>query len=336
MRTFTVEVLAEPFALGLKETLGPYTVNSGNPAAVSNPGYVDLPTIIGDVPAPLLYWDAASSGHVQRTVVMASGSSVPAVTWAQAEDTTEMAYGADTSNPGGAASGAMSGTGSTNYVRTTFAGTTSTPSRVQWDDVAVRGRHRVIAFARGAGTTGVNRAWCSLLRSATYIQIGSKTEFSQDTVRRMVDLGVFYWPGDDLHNPSLLTPPPTNRNVYFGAERVSGSATLEWDAFMLLPAGGQTGVAVTSLATGMFTQYLVLDGDREIAYSAASSGDPTGGAIQLEPSAVVGGFPSLHPGKSNRLFVLSSSAEDYCLVGSTTTVNLAYWPRYVHVRPAST
>jgi hypothetical protein len=334
MREFTIEVLAEPFALGLPETLGPYTINN-NPAAGSNPCYVDLPTILGDVAAPMTYWDEAASGHLKRTIVMASGTSVPALAWVQAEDTTNVSYGADTSNPGGAANAAMSGSGSTNYVRTTFAGTTSSPARVQWDDVAAAGRHRVIAFARGAGSTGVNKVWCSLLRSATYLQTGNKTEISQDTVRRALDLGVFDWPNDAASGVGIV-PPGTDRNVYFGAERVSGSATLEWDAFVLLPAGGQVGLVVSTLMTSMLTQYLVLDGENDAAYSAASAGDPTAGAIQLEQSQVTGALPSVHPNKSNRLHVVSSSAQDYCLVGSSTTVNLAYWPRYVMVRPVST
>lgn len=52
-RFFELQILAEPFAYGLQEDAGTFTV-ANDPAAVSNPMYFDLTGLKGDVDTPLI------------------------------------------------------------------------------------------------------------------------------------------------------------------------------------------------------------------------------------------------------------------------------------------
>lgn len=339
MRDFTVELLAEPFALGLKETLGPYTINN-DPEAASNPCYIDLPTILGDVAAPLTYWDEASGGatYLSRIIAMRSGTNA-GDSFEQAEDAAGMLAGIDTANPGGGPDAAMSGSGTNNYMRTSFATDASMAPRLTWV-VNQSGRFRVLMFVRRSANTGTINLRCVLNRSATALDTGESVTLPGSTSRQLVDLGVFTWPAIVTVGQSGDVNPVAGRSLDFEAERVSGTDTLDWDVAILIPAGDQPYGAETTQAFATLNTYqrLVVDGSGDAVYSANANTDPTTGGPALDSATMAGQLPSVKPDAANRLHVISyaSGASGVCGVTTSTTVNLAYWPAYLHVRPVST
>jgi hypothetical protein len=348
MRTFTIEVLAEPFALGLKETLGPYTINN-NPAAGTNPGYVDLPTIIGDVAAPVTYWDAASGGSNYMTRLVAShrgaSATVTAVTTARQLEGVGASLGTDTTNPGGGPDAAMSGTTANNYVRTSFATNAAMTWRVSVSPSQPGGLYRIVAAVRRTGTTSTLR-----IRGTTSALeggwTGSEITLPSTTNRQLVDLGIVHWPTSE---PVGYTGPggtATPASLRFEASRTGGTDSLDWDAAFFIPAGGQVGTVSTAMlvhgdrTTGSEPQ-LVLDGVTERTFKTPSAANPTTTAVEQRQVGAMGGFPEVAPNVANRLYVLSwwqgdGSVAPLAGVTTTTTVNLAYWPRYLRVRPVST
>jgi hypothetical protein len=55
------------------------------------------------------------------------------------------------------------------------------------------------------------------------------------------------------------------------------------------------------------------------------------------PAAVAGGFPSISPGVTNRMFFIRRAGQGATVTKSETTAIVAtYWPRYLLVRPATT
>ncbi len=344
MRTITVELLAEPFALGLKESLGPYTVNN-DPAAGSNPCYVDLPTILGDVPADFVYWDSASGGstYMSRVVASHSGTSAAVTGVAAFTQAESMSLGTDTTNPGGGPDAAMSGAGTNNFRRTSFATNAALIWRVLASSVTQpAGAYRIFVAVRRSGTTSTIqvRGSMSALNGGW---LGDLVTLENSTSRQLVDLGVVNWPdarpvGYAGVNGQCVA------GVYFEASRVGGSDTLDWDAAIFVPAGGQNDSAaammlVQSTSATSSTGRLVLDGLSGQAFKTSTVANPTTTAVEHIPVAASGGFPRVSPNASNRLYVVSwhrATGSAVAGVTTTTTVDLAYWPRYLFVRPVST
>lgn len=346
MRTVTVELLAMPFALGAMETLGAYVI-ANNPAAATNPGYVDLPAILGDVPADLVYWDSASGGasYMARCIAMHSGgAAVSTVTTAvQAES---MSAGSDTSNPGGGPDAAMSGTGVNNFMRTTFATTSIlNADRLTASSVAQPGgRYRLYVAVRRSGTSSTLQVRAILSNTAVVSvvgQIGRTVTLPATTSRQMVDLGIFSWPEVAGVGVSGVAGTSTAR-IALQAGRTGGTDSLDWDCLIIVPAGGQpdsTGsmMLVNSPNTSPAGPRIVLDGANDQAFTTTSSSNPTTTAVPHVATSASGAFPKVAPGNANRLYVQSFAATTPAAgVTTTTTVTLAYWPRYLLVRPTST
>lgn len=345
MRTITIEVLAEPFALGLKESLGPYTVNN-DPAAGSNGCFVDLPTIIGDVPAPLVLWDNAAGDAGRYLVSTAAATAVP-FSWTQAESVT---LGTDTTNTGGAADAAMSGAGTTNYRRTSFATDATMRVRLTWTVPATAiGQFRVMALVRGTSTSGTYSIAASANPGSSGLWIsgqGEQVTFAGaiGSPRCLLDLGLV----NLSPTPALQTGYGSVANtaattsLYLFASRLTGANSLDWDAIILLPVGGQPGEAITptTLITTGVPSNPVIDSISETVVARTVAGDPTTGAATIDrafgQATVVGAFPRVCPGAANRLFFLRVTSADESPVTTTTVMSGAYWPCYLLVRPVST
>lgn len=361
MRGLTVELPAEPFALGLKESLGPFTINN-NPAAGSNPCYAALPTIIGDVPAPLVLWDNPSGGstYTSRLVAVHASSTAATVTGVttlvQAESMTP--GGIDgTTNPGGGPDAAMSGTGTNNYLRTSFTNASLTQRAVSGNIAQnAGGTYRILAAIRRSDATSainVQAFTAPALGGSPYY--GEKVATPASANRCLVDLGLFAWPAVEPAGESS-TLSSTNLQIVLMAERTSGGGTLDWDCLIFVPAGGQYQSLTTMLLAGTYdnlasgTQRMVLDGVNDQAWCTNATTDPTTTSLPRAGVAATGGFPMVVPGATNRLYVLSwaggwgtpgaasplggsGTAQG---VATTTTVTGVYWPRYLFVRPATT
>jgi hypothetical protein len=343
MREFTVEVLAEPFALGLKETLGPYTINN-DPAAGSNPCYVDLPTILGDVAAPLVLWDGAA-GDAGRYIVSTHAASAVPLSWEQAES---MTLGTDTTNPGGGPDAAMSGTGTNNSVRTSFATDATMRTRLTWAVPATAiGRFRVVALLRGTSTSGTYSIAASANPGSAGLWVtgqGNQVAFagSIGSPRRLLDLGLVSFPSSPYTGYADAANTLATTSLYIFASRLTGANSIDWDAIILLPVGGQAGEfapPATLLATGVPSNP-VIDGVAETVVARTVAGDPTTGAATfnrgVSQASVVGAFPQVCPAAANRIFLLRVTSTGDSAVTSTTAVSGAYWPRYLYVRPATT
>lgn len=337
MRRFTVEVLAEPFALGLKESLGPFTVNN-NPAAGSNGCYFDLPTILGDVAAPLVMWDDTTT-QTDRFVIATRGTSALAMVWTQAESVT---LGTDTTNPGGGPDAAMSGTGTNNYVRTSFA-TPSMATRLTWSPPAsTRGKYRLLVFGRCNGAADLTLGYSFAATPAPLEREESFSIPSPGGSRVVLDLGILNLSGGAPlaagYGTSVVAK--AARTLYVSASRDTGATTFDWDILALLPCGGQSGELAepTTLIYSGAGARPVVDSVAEVVVGMTSAGDPTAGGgtfAAASTSEVAGGFPYAMPGAVNRIHMVRSDSGGSSAVAGSASVTLAYWPRYLHVRPVS-
>ena len=340
-RTITLELLAEPFALGLKESLGPYTV-SNNLAAASNGCYFDVSTVVGDVAAPMVMWHD-NADQTTRDLVAVTPS--PLFTWAHAEGGSPVALGTDTTNPGGGPDADMSGTGTNNYVRTSFATTLTMAERVRWDVPAITpsGRYRVLAWVRLPNNSAVRsvQLWAP---GADGVMVAQSPVLSWPTTgvfpkRIMVDFGLIAV-GDSDAGPVGYGSATPSRSPYSLSFRGASSAAqaLDWDAFALVPAGDATSTALVDYPTTSTANGLVLDGVRGEALFQVTAGDPTvgAGAVDLTRSPKVAGtFPTLTPGVTNRCHLFRTVGGDLSSVSTSCTVSAAYWPRYLFIRPVS-
>lgn len=344
-RVMEFECLAEPFALGLRESLGPYTINN-DPAHATNGCYVDLTGVIGDVAAPAYVYGGTKSVGRGVLSVRQHGSPADLVWWAQAES---MTLGIDTTNPGGGPDAAMSGTGTNNYVTTSFATDATMETRLTWDLDAllttdskaeqIRGTYRVLAVVRRTDNT-----------SDIALRVGSNTKAATlkitSTYRQVVDLGLVSLgstaPPRAGHSANALLT--TVSNLTIGAERTSGAGSVQWDFVALLPADeSQCSWTAVYDTSGRFlmTPDEVLTLDTTDPFSGSAS------AVDVT-HPVTGGFPELVPGRTNRLFFLElgddatslpagfSSDAQVMVKGASNAVTVHYWPAYLYVRPATT
>lgn len=340
MRTFTIEVLAEPAALGLPETLGSYTVTN-DPAAGSNGCYFDVTGVIGDIEAPALFHD--STRTVGHGILSTRQRGTPSdLVWFKQCEGTNVSLGADTTNPGGGPDAAMSGTGTNNYVRTSFSTTAGDAERLFWNMAAdyttaaqrsaIRGTYRAVAVVRRSDSTSVINI--RRLYGAPAVAV------PQITGRQMVDLGL----------ASIGSSQPTSvgygaegaatvpEGLHFYAQRVSGSGTLDWDQLLLIPADERMVQWQQGLNVGTSLDTLV-DGVRDVVAVLDPSTGPLHASPWLWPSLITasGSWPTLAPNRTNRVFFLQAAAIGGVMTrGHTSSMTVYYWPRYLHVRPAST
>lgn len=342
-REFTVELLAEPFALGIRETLGPYTVNN-DPAAGSNGHYFDLTGVLGDVAAPCIIVNSGTHNRAGLLSVRQHGtpSDTGAFFFQQCESCT---LGTDTTNPGGGPDAAMSGTGTNNFVRTSFATIATMASRVtkqfaltDAQGVAVAGRYRMVAIVRRSDATSVIRIRGAVVGAVTDT-VGDAVTLPLTTSRQAVDLGIFQLAPEvkvgGAYNQYSL--PTLNPGLYLDAARDSGAGTLDWDYFLLLPADEATTIFEGG---GTSTDDMVIDALSEMIYLTENGVDPFLSTSSLTSGLtfdVSGGWISLLPNQTNRVFFATwANASPRLIVkGDVATINVHYWPRYLYIRPSA-
>lgn len=340
LRSFDVEIDAEPFALGLKETVGPTAV-SNNPAAAGGM-YLDLPTIKGDVETPLrvsapVTDNLTAPGQMSVLAVRRRGTPASAPFVLQAEAMSALNDTATQPN-----SATMSGAGN-NFTRTTFATTTTRATRLtlsEWPaapGVDVRGRYRVFAAVKKSVAGDAVDVWLGWGRP------GSATTYSGDAVRLaattnryLADLGLISFPvGPDpvVDGLSGADLPVRGQSVAVDVARVSGSGTLDVDYLLFVPADDRMAIIGWNNLVVAGTESAVVDATTEQVYGLTS-----GGAVFTSSgsSALAGGFPMATPGASNRLYLLRSvGGSGVDLVTTSTAVTVEYWPRYLYARPAT-
>ena len=326
-REVSIPVRAEPFALGLRETIGPRTITN-DPASGTHPCYTDLTGIVGDVAAPLLIKSETSGTEPQGQWIASTSTQLPSPAFLQCES---MTLGTNTTNPGGSADSAMSGSGSTNFVRTSFSNAAMV-TRLTCAVPTVGGRYRALVAARetGSGSQFYARGFFrGHYGPRVAIPFGPSGAVG---FRRLVDLGVVHIPRGLVGETD--TPNPTHSALTFSieAERTSWSDSLDWDCLTWLPVDESSLYATsTTLNSGGH----LFDGTGSGRFDSYASGDPLAGtAVDMgrDATEVSGSFPYVTPNVTNRVHMLTWRNT----VATTRDVTFYYWPRYLHVRPATT
>lgn len=307
-RNISLEILAEHFALGLKETLGPFTVNN-DPAAASNPCSVQVTGVLGDVLAPATLTDSTAT----RTKGIVGNSTQLALAALEAESAAAFTLGTDTTNPGGGPDASMSGTGTNNFRRTSFATNAAMVDRLTTTSSSITTSGlRVFAVVRRSDNTSAMAARLVVGGAAQAMVLIPAT-----TARQVVDLG--------------RIPAPTDATAItykIQAQRTSGAGTLDWDVVFHVPATDTIATWDSGVADALGDLFF-LSSDTD----SVSRKHSTGAYIKaLVPFA--GSLPRLAPNVTNYVTWIVSGLTGHDKT-TTSSLTFSYYPRYLFVRTVS-
>lgn len=335
----TLNVVAAPAAVGLREDLAPVTV-SNDPAAALNGCYFDLTGIKGDIAAPIVLKDTTGLRSFGLLAVRQHGTPSDYTFFTQAE---LQSLGSDTANPGGGPDAAMSGIGTNNYARTSFATTTTMAQRIAWtisfnatQRLQMRGEFRVYAIVRRSDATSVMKVRC---RTAT--MTGETFTIPATTDRQILDLGVVAYGTMAPARPGLAAVDAAvgNGTLAFDASRESGTGTLDWDLLFAIPAD-EASLSWWTGGASYTAQDALIDSVNAQVYRITNGGDPFAGTAEVYDEVnidVDGGFPQVVPNQTNRFYLLTSAGSSP-YVGAdkshSQVISGHYWPQYLYVRPA--
>ena len=311
-RKATVDLLAEPFAYGLLETA---TTSIGFDPHSSGCFYDFTP--LGDAPTPLILQDMSQARHSGMVSVRSAGTS-----WTFFHQAESCTLGTDTTNPGGAADAAMSGNGTTNYRRTSFATVSGMVARITTPAISGTGRYHVVAGLRRSDNTSAIR----VQRGAAYtgdVPAAAVTT-ALTTSRQYVYLGIL-----PLDGPTGSTM--ASSGLPLQAARDSGAGTLDWDLVFLIPADERS-MFWTGLSESPSTATTIINGETETAFWWDSGG-------KFQPNyigQVSGGFPVVVPGKTNRVYLLRWESTGVSTLPGGDSWSVSYYPKYLMVRPSAT
>lgn len=339
LRVFDVEVLAEPFAYGLRESLASQVVIN-DPAATPNGMFFDVTAPKGDVETPLFLSAPGFIGIVRRTLLAVRRRGTPSgmPLFVQVEAFT---METDTSTPNNDSE--MSGTGN-NYTQTTFATVATMTGRASiaagWGvapSVDVRGGYRVFARCNKTVAGDVIKMRLKLITGTITVTNDTATiTANASTNRNWRDLGYVQFPVgvdpvvDGYSGVPIAAQTPMLR---IDAERTSGTGNLRMDVLMFVPADDRLCVVRWAASSSVVAH--VLDSARALAYAIGSS---AGGFVASDDIPTIqGGTPMIAPGVTNRIvFVRSIGEVESDSITATVTVTPWYWPRYLYARPATT
>jgi hypothetical protein len=340
------DIPAEPFAFGVEQDLGTFTIANDPAAAVANPTRVDIAGVLGDVEAPTLVKKqvAGAGGLVGLAVNLftlrrrGDPSGVPYLLQAEA-----MTQGTDTTTQANDA--AFSG-GSNNWSRCTF-GTATLATRLslmQWPaspSVDARGTYRV--FARVRKTVGTDTIRVQLRAGGP--ESGGVAAVTLPTVTlpftttlHLIDLGLVQIPVG-VHarsrGPSGVEMAAEGTRVELWASRPAGTGSLDVDYLLWVPADDTLALTeLTETWNASGDSGVVFDSSLDGLYAHRDTGDVV---VNNGVGRVSGRLPMLSPGVTNRLYILEgvgpTVAND---VAVSQDWQISYWPRYLHVRPPST
>lgn len=336
-----LEIPAEPFGYGLKETISAVTIND-DPANGTNGMKWDITGVKGDVETPVTMTLATgdlydSSDPISVLAIRRRGTvaNVPFLLQGEAMD-----LSTDTTLPG--ADALMSGSGSS-YARTSFATNANMTRRVYLDpfptsaSVDNRGTYRVFACVRrssATGSVGVQLGYTS--GTAGILVQNDYVETPLTTNRCHIDLGLISFPtgADPVYDGySNVEMPVRGRYIELRAARGSGSSTFDIDYLLFVPADDQLALIDWGDAI-ITTNEFVIDGIHELIYTQNVTLDQVYGS---KPSVLAGGYPMVSPGVTNRFFFVRRAGRGAPTAKTATTaIEVSFWPRYLVVRPATT
>jgi hypothetical protein len=347
MRTFTIELLAEPFAVGLPETFsGTFSWDGA-----SSTGFKasSMPTIIGDAAAPLTLDVTLTNLPASAWLVaQATPSTLTSPDVVRADTNSELGtVGTDTSF----STGLSNIYWSTNAASVTFATNANLVARLT--GIAPTGfyggTYRLLAhLLEGTGGTGSYTVRAGRGNSAGVIS-GSINTGETKTVAidgaiggpidTFADLGLFRVPfgTDSLTQASGFAVSESYWS--FEASRTAGSGTLRIDGLLWVPAimddaALNSTALITPPASASTTTPKVMRVDADAESVSLFVG--TNVSDTVTPASVAGGLPFVAPGCTNSLWLIPTAG---AAAGTATTTTIAYsasyYPRYLFVRPAS-
>ena len=324
------EVLAEPFALGLMETISVGTVNN-DPAHATNGCYFDITaaSVIGDVATPCVIMDTVVSTFYGYWARKATGTPSDMVMFYQFDTGWTLS---SFSNPGGGPDASMSGTGTNNYIRSSAASASAfrTITGTDAERFARAGEWRVIVTARKSAGADV---W-ELAMDPADGPVSTVTVEGGSNNRVLVDMGVMSFGGGVRAGDNFTTAPAPDFLIEFAATRVSGAGTLDLDCVQFLPATECLGLFSVSASA---SEYQVFDSTRESTYVTENAGTLAAGTMNVNAKGEVsGGFISLVPNQTNRIYWLRHDLTSLIVKADTSSLTVYYWPRYIFIRPSAT
>lgn len=342
-RLFTIEttIPADPFALGLKQTLATATV-AKDPAAGTNPTYFDLAAgvLIGDVETPLQLRITSGSTMTARNAYLAVRSRGTPSSAPYLQQVEAMTMQVDTATQVNSTS--FSGSGN-NYARTTFATDASMIERFTKTpfpaspSAELRGTYRVFLRCKksvAGDVVKVQMTYAGILNDAVTVPASWTTGLG------LLDLGFVSMPGgqdpttDGLGGGTELPVDPGNLSV--AAQRVSGSGNLESDYLVFVPAGPNFDdrYALLSMSFSAASDVVVVDSARKLIYLLDSGGNVQPGINSLY---LMGGWPQVKPNQATRVY-FNWNFDQAGLTVAPTTLDVVpvYWPRYLYIRPIAT
>jgi hypothetical protein len=338
LKEVRVTVLAEPFAIGLREDIAAVTIR--NDPTLTNGLFADLTGIKGDVETPLFIEYADGAAGLRRAgfaIGVRSGASPYPNLFQQAEVFT---VAADTTV---VADAAMSGGSKT---RTTFAGFATNTVRLSsnfpkaTDPAGAENWGVFRVFARVAMTVATDTITMAV-RGGAGDQNRSVT-LAQKTQPQLVDLGT-------IDSTSGL---PTfggygaeyriadQMGIFVYAARTAGTGNLDIDYLVFVPADECFGAWKAFDDVLNTTDLGVIDGVNDAVYVAEVITGATPGRHGLRTTSVSGRLPRVMPG-SNRLVIVETTQSQASpptsnLLTTSISMTCRYWPRYLLVRPVGT
>lgn len=344
-----VQVDAEPFAYGAKETISVGAL-SMNPTFGC---WYAMPTIKGDAPAPLSLssqWSSVQSGyrHLVACSALDWGMSAP-ILWQIGGSTDTWTAGVGTG-----ASVTNSAYSSNSYREVDFTADPSMQPRLSGVTPAIRpGRYKVMLRA-GFTIANSNFAFRAGVRvggSYAYNQpISTSWAITTPTHFAWIDLGQLSFPAGTPMLDTVETA--VQSDIAIDIQRTTSGGKVRMDALLLIPtnlASSMAFVDYVGLGPGV-GQSEIIDSEEEVVYLRESSGL----LAAVQSPAVIGDFLRVQPGKQNYLHVLeqaslsraSTSASGTSVdvpdrisvaaggITDTATITATYYPRYLYLGAA--
>lgn len=331
-------MLAEPFAIGLREDIAGFTVNN-DPAAGSNGLFKDLTGIKGDVETPLFIEYADGAAGLRRAgfaIGVRSGSSPYPTLFQQGESMTmglNTTSGADATMSGGNRARCTFGTAANNIrLSSNFPKATDPAGAENW------GVFRI--FARVAQTVATDTITMAV-RGGAGEQNRSVT-LQPKTQPQLVDLGTldstaglptFGGYGAEYRIADQM-------GIFVYAARTAGTGNLDIDYLVFVPADECFGAWKAFDDVLNTTDLGVIDGIQDSVYVAEVLTGGTPGRHGLRTTSIQGSLPRVMPG-DNRLVFVETTQSQFApptsnLITTSISVTCRYWPLYLLVRPVST
>lgn len=329
---------AEPFAFGIREDQGPFTVSNDPINTGSNGKFFDITGVKGDVETPLQLRMAGTDATQRQTLFAVRRRGTPSAMpfFLQAE---AMTLGTNAALVAGGTgfSGAGNNTVDVTFGTSTLVNRLSTTAFPVTGSVDARGLYRVFCRTNVSAPLPPNASMTIQLRHGTRATVNSEVAVSRvDALSqtRMVDLGLVQIPEgfDPIANGpenSALQVAGVPLNIY--ASKITGTS-MTLDYLLFVPADDS--LCIVNWGTSSPTSF-VLDGQNRAIYGL----DASGRVADIATAYFTGGLPKVSPGVTNRIVVIRDvvpSTGNADAPATTYPINVSYWPRYLYVRPVST